>query len=82
MNKWPDHTFGICPYCGGHMGIFAPTYAFNFCFAGCPHCGEESQSAYVDGTFQWVVPDPGWNRICVESHEMVQSMMEGERKNK
>ena len=79
LEKWSDYTFDICPFCGGNMGVFAPTYAFNFCFALCPYCDGQSQSSYVyDGgtTFQWVVPDPEWNQICVESHKRVQAMME------
>jgi len=74
LDKWSDYTFDICPYCGGHMGVFAPTYAFNFCFAECSHCGGESQSAYVyDGgtTFQWIIPDEQRNEIYVEAHERV-----------
>ena len=74
LDKWSDHTFDICPYCGGHMGLFAPTYAFNFCFVGCPHCGGESQSAAIhDGgtTFQWIIPDIQANQIYSKAREMV-----------
>lgn len=75
LNKWSDYTFDICPYCGGHMGIFAPTYAFNFCFMGCPHCDGESQSALVHTTqgvtFQWVLIDAALNRIYGKPHERV-----------
>jgi rRNA maturation protein Nop10 len=74
MNKWAEYTFDICPFCSGPMGIFAPTYAFNFCFAQCPHCGGQSQSACVqDGgtTFQWIIPDGERNKSYIEAHKMV-----------
>lgn len=72
LNKWSDHTFDVCPFCGGHMGIFAPTYAFNFCFVGCSHCGGESQSAYVKGTFQWVLPNMEMIEIHMKAYGMMQ----------
>lgn len=74
MRKWSNYTYDICPFCGGNMGMFAPTYAFNFCFALCPHCNEQSQSAYVyDGgtTFQWVIPDEKRNESYAEAHKRV-----------
>jgi len=74
FSKWSDHTFDECPFCGGHTGQWAPTYAFNFIFMECSFCGGLSQSAHVqDGgtTFRWVIPDHDYNKMLVEEHAMV-----------
>ena len=79
--KWSDYTFDICPYCGGHMGMFASMYAFQFCFICCPHCGGPSQSSCVfdkGTTFQWVLIDDHANQICVEAHKMVSEALYGD----
>lgn len=56
MEKWSDHTSDTCAHCNKPTEMFAPTYAFNLCFMICPHCDKENQSAYVNGTFQWIIP--------------------------
>ena len=74
MSKWSDYTFDVCPFCGGNMGIFAASYAFQLCFILCQHCSEQSQSAYVydEGTtFQWIIPDEERNKSYMEAYKRV-----------
>lgn len=72
MHKWSDHTSDKCPYCGGHTGNWASTYAFNFEFMECPFCSGLSQSTFVDmQEFQWVLPDWNLNKMHWEVFEIL-----------